>query len=216
MSEEKMVVGSPVTFVRKFERKLQGWRRGENRDVEVPCGSCTACCRSGYAVHITEDEAKVLLKHHRTEDGTLVLDKKDGKECVYLQGGQCSVYGSRPETCRIYDCRLVSFVGGRYRGENPINKALERWEFPIKTREDVSVRLAVSGLMRDLAPQCNMNLDEAAVTAIALFIKHRKEIDKASRAFLSMFDSQESRDLCAKEMVEQANRRTEEMSLVGG
>lgn len=38
-------------------------------------------------------------------DSVAVL-KKNGRDCVYLKDGRCSIWERAPKICRVFDCRL--------------------------------------------------------------------------------------------------------------
>ena len=68
--------------------------------VEVPCGSCHACCKAPWFV-------KLMPWEQEDHGGVEVLPHKDNGECIYLEEGKCSLFESprRPYTCRTFDCR---------------------------------------------------------------------------------------------------------------
>lgn len=80
-------------------------------DAVVPCGSCTACCRSQLVAVMPEDAPNA--NHYRTRslgkmesgDDVLVLVVEADGNCTHLVGGKCEVYDVRPIICRTYDCR---------------------------------------------------------------------------------------------------------------
>jgi hypothetical protein len=91
-----------------FDDVLLGARKIE---AHPPCGGCTACCRAGYDVTLTPEEAG-RFPHILDDDGTPMLRKQpDGMTCEMLIGGQCSIYADRPLTCRVYDCRIFALSG---------------------------------------------------------------------------------------------------------
>lgn len=70
--------------------------------VDVPCGSCHACCH-GELVQLTPEEAK--LYRTKTVEGHVVLDQTPDGTCVYLTTEGCSIHGHAPRVCREFDCR---------------------------------------------------------------------------------------------------------------
>jgi hypothetical protein len=107
--------GSPLTHWRHLKR---GVERGV---VDIPCGDCSACCRSG--VPICED------------DGTEIAKSEDGA-CIYLSPeGKCSRHTTRPEQCRLFTCTLDS-IAGVVTDNEIMNTAMARWEWDLSTRED--------------------------------------------------------------------------------
>jgi hypothetical protein len=61
---EKVNGGSPMTVARKFYQWQAKAVKGAAEDINVPCGSCTGCCRNGKAVQITDDEARRFPRHY--------------------------------------------------------------------------------------------------------------------------------------------------------
>lgn len=105
---------------------------------DVPCGSCTACCRSSQFVHIAPDETSTLA--HIPDGltfpapglprGHVLLGYDEHGRCPMLTDDGCSIYDHRPRTCRIYDCRVFTATGidpGETKVE--IESRTRRWRF---------------------------------------------------------------------------------------
>ena len=73
----------------------------------VPCNGCVECCKGQAIVLFPKcgDDLSVLSRF-TVQQGLRVLDIQENGDCVYLQGGQCTVYAQRPAMCRAYDCRM--------------------------------------------------------------------------------------------------------------
>ena len=106
-------------------------------DSDVPCGTCTACCRSSQFVHIEPDEtetlalipAELLFPAPGQPPGHLVMGYDQDGCCPMLVDDACSIYASRPRTCRVYDCRLFAALG-RVNDDTPMSAArIRAWEF---------------------------------------------------------------------------------------
>ena len=106
-------------------------------DSDVPCGTCTACCRSSQFVHIEPDEtetlalipAELLFPAPGQPPGHLVMGYDQDGCCPMLVDDACSIYASRPRTCRVYDCRLFTALG-RVNDDTPmIASRIRAWEF---------------------------------------------------------------------------------------
>src|SRR4051794_37734314 len=120
MPEETVTEDEPLAAGR-FSPWLTGMRgalRGEGGS-DVPCGGCTACCRSSQFVHIGPDEVETLA-HIPTEllfpaprlpRGHLLLGYDERGHCPMLVDDKCSIYEHRPRTCRTYDCRVFPAAG---------------------------------------------------------------------------------------------------------
>jgi hypothetical protein len=87
-------------------------------DMNVPCGTCSACCRSSYFVHIGADEADTLAHVSQAlrfpapgGRGDWVLGFDQRGHCPMPIDDRCSIYRHRPLTCRRYDCRVFSAAG---------------------------------------------------------------------------------------------------------
>lgn len=79
-------------------------RELKERESDVPCGSCFACCVSDLVFLDPAADDLSLYRWHN-EFGSPVLDRKANGECVYLDGG-CTIYDARPIACRRFDCRV--------------------------------------------------------------------------------------------------------------
>jgi Fe-S-cluster containining protein len=103
--------------------------------VEVPCGSCTACCRSGQLIPVEPDESDALehisaehLAPMPGQPGTYRLRHDESGRCSQLGAAGCSVYLHRPRACRRYDCRIFPAAG--VRPDQPlIAEAAGQWRF---------------------------------------------------------------------------------------
>ena len=88
-------------------------------DTVVPCGECTACCRSSYFIHIGPDEtatlaripAELLFAAPGQPKDTVLLGYDEEGCCPMLVDDKCSIYEHRPQTCRSYDCRIFAAAG---------------------------------------------------------------------------------------------------------
>src|SRR5438552_2615582 len=97
---------------------MQSALRGD-ADSDVPCAGCTACCTSSQFVHIGPDEtdalahipAELLFPAPQRPPGHVVLGYDERGHCPMLVDGRCSIYEHRPQTCRIYDCRVFTAAG---------------------------------------------------------------------------------------------------------
>ena len=72
---------------------------------DVPCNSCSACCRH-HLVHLSAaDEANLAAYDFRQVGTSRVLRLKDNGDCTHLGPGGCTIYDKRPLVCRSFDCR---------------------------------------------------------------------------------------------------------------
>lgn len=85
-------------------------------EADVPCGSCTACCRSAQFVAIGPDETATLAAIPKAlqfpapnrPPGHVLLPYDEHGCCPMLTDDGCSIYEQRPRACRTYDCRVLA------------------------------------------------------------------------------------------------------------
>jgi Fe-S-cluster containining protein len=98
---------------------FSAWIAGVGEPVDVPCGTCTACCRSAYFIHVEPDETETLRHLPKAllfpapgrPPGHQVLPFDDRGRCPMLGERGCTIYAQRPRTCRTYDCRVFTAAG---------------------------------------------------------------------------------------------------------
>jgi Fe-S-cluster containining protein len=124
--------------------EIRGVLRGE-RDADVPCNGCTACCRSSQFVHIEPDEAETLARIPSEllfpaplrPAGHVVLGYDEQGRCPMLVDDRCSIYEDRPRTCRTYDCRVFAATGlDPGEGKEAVAERARRWRFDYPTDTD--------------------------------------------------------------------------------
>jgi len=157
----------------------------DGREVDVPCGDCDGCCRGSYFIHVGRDEtaprsvipAELLVPAPGSTDSVLGYDGQG--RCPMLKDGACSIYESRPMTCRRYDCRVLAAAG--ILPETPeravIAERVRRWRFQCPSAEDAraleAVRAAGAYLTRADSPLPDgfvpAHATQVAVLAIRVF-----------------------------------------------
>jgi Fe-S-cluster containining protein len=138
---------------------FSSWLRGmqaalrEERDSDVPCDGCTACCTSSQFVHIASDEldtiahipSELLFPAPRMPRGNFVLGYDERGHCPMLIDGACSIYQHRPRACRTYDCRVFPAAGVEL--DDPekaeIAARVRRWRFDYPSTTDRAQHNAV-------------------------------------------------------------------------
>ena len=153
----------------------------------VPCGSCTACCRSSYFITIRPDDTQtiehipgeLLFPAPNLPEGSRVLGYDRKGNCPVFKKGRCSIYAYRPLTCRQYDCRVFSATGldPAVDGKILVSERSKSWhfDFPAKRdREEFSaVQMAAQFLntFRDRFPRKSFpsNTTQLAVKAVSLY-----------------------------------------------
>jgi hypothetical protein len=118
------------------------------RDSDVPCNGCTACCTSSQFIHITADEVEtishipveLLFPAPRMPRGNFVLGYDERGHCPMLIDGACSIYEHRPRTCRTYDCRVFAAAGVELddADKSEITARVRRWRFEYPAADDRS------------------------------------------------------------------------------
>jgi Fe-S-cluster containining protein len=91
----------------------------DERESDVPCDGCTACCEASQFVHIAPDETDTLAHIPAAlrfpapglPAGHVVLGYDEHGRCPMLTAGGCSIYAHRPRACRTYDCRVFPAAG---------------------------------------------------------------------------------------------------------
>jgi hypothetical protein len=74
---------------------------------DVPCGTCTACCKSDTII-LRDDEYEKYPWHW--ENNQRILDRKPDGTCVNLTPSGCGVHGLAPDICKRMDCRVLFLV----------------------------------------------------------------------------------------------------------
>jgi Fe-S-cluster containining protein len=152
---------------------MRGALQGD-RDAEVPCGSCSACCTASQFVHIGPDEvdalahipAELLFPAPRAPKGHMLLGYDERGHCPMLVEGKCSIYAHRPRTCRTYDCRVFAAAGAAPSGAQQvaIGRRVRRWRFTYADPDDQLQHEAVRAAARYLGEHA---ADVPAVTTPA-------------------------------------------------
>jgi hypothetical protein len=146
---------------------FSAWLRTTRRALElkvigadVPCGTCSACCRSSLFIHIAADEAETLRRIPRRlvfrapgTDGH-VMGYNERGECPMWTGTACAIYDHRPRTCRDFDCRVLAATGIAADDRPLIAAQVARWRFtyPRAADRDEHARVrAAAAFLRDHA-----------------------------------------------------------------
>jgi uncharacterized protein len=143
--------------------EFSGWLASMVRTLDgaqgsdVPCGSCTACCRSAQFVHIEPDEhaalaripSALLFPAPRLPAGHVLLGYDEQGRCPMLVEDRCSIYEDRPRTCRTYDCRVFAATDIEPDAAQPdIVERVRRWRFDHPTELDALEHRAVQAAAR--------------------------------------------------------------------
>jgi Fe-S-cluster containining protein len=155
--------------------------------VAVPCGSCTACCRSSMFVHVRPEEtetirripAALLFAAPGWPKGHLLMGYDDRGRCPMLDAeDKCSIYDARPLTCRTYDCRVFAATGMAVdeQSQPDIAARARAWAFTYDGEDDHADHAAVrkaADFLRDqshLFPGGSLPSQPARLAALAVRI----------------------------------------------
>lgn len=136
---ERRSPGSVTGMVRRYRAGLQ---RGT---VDVPCETCTACCREPQ-VQLLREEWERFPDAERGEAGERYLPRQEDGSCTRFVDGKCSIYADRPYACRIFDCRVANLLGILLREDEAprMREAQMQWaEFRRPTVDDEDLFLAI-------------------------------------------------------------------------
>lgn len=152
-----------------------------NEGMDVPCGDCVGCCVSGYSLQLRPEDqraanripATFVVSSHGSAKGHLTVQPLPSGVCPMLEGGRCSIYADRPQTCLDYDCRIFAAAGIDAGGEDKavINKRVREWRFsyPEQTdRQEHEAVRAAAAFIRDRRDSFNVRVP-AGPMGIAVF-----------------------------------------------
>jgi Fe-S-cluster containining protein len=136
---DELAVGPFSDWLAGFRAAIAG-----AADSDVPCGTCSACCRSSQFIHVEPDEhdalahipAELLVPAPGMPDGHLVMGYDEEGCCPMLVDDRCSIYAHRPRTCRVYDCRVFAATGDEIDELPLVAVQVRRWRFDHPTPRD--------------------------------------------------------------------------------
>lgn len=130
-----------MTMARIRAGDFAAWFHKTGGNADVPCGSCTGCCRSSMFIHIKPDETRALARIPKQllfpapgqPKGHVLLGYNERGECPMLVANHCSIYADRPQTCRDFDCRVYAAAGTAPDGvtQSAIADRVRAWEFEL-------------------------------------------------------------------------------------
>lgn len=126
------------------------------------CAECGLCC-NGVLFHTVElqrsDSAKDLaalgLKLKRKQGHNFIL-----QPCPAFQHQQCSIYGARPERCRLFECRQLKRLAA---GEITEAMALAKIQEARRRVDEINELLSQAGktnFKRPLSKRCEQAMAE--------------------------------------------------------
>jgi uncharacterized protein len=170
VTEDPLAAGELTSWLAGMQAVLHG--EGAS---DVPCGPCTACCRSAQFVHIEPDETDALahvpaalrVRAPGRPQGHVVLGYDEHGRCPMLGECGCTIYEHRPRTCRTYDCRVFTATGVAPDPTQPaVAERARRWRFVVDTPEARRLRAELEQAAADLADLPPTHRAVAAVEAV--------------------------------------------------
>jgi Fe-S-cluster containining protein len=155
----------------------------DERGSDVPCGDCTACCRSSHFVHIGPHEretlaripAELLFPAPGWPSGHVVLGYDERGHCPMLIDDKCSIYEHRPTTCRTYDCRVFAAAGIDADDDKiEITRRVHQWRFEVAPGDEAT-QAAVRAATRYLDQRADVlgctpvNQTQLAILALEIY-----------------------------------------------
>jgi Fe-S-cluster containining protein len=173
----------------------------DDREADVPCGDCSGCCTSSYAIVLRPHETaaaraippEFLVRDPHDPAGRQLVGYDARGHCPMLRDGLCSIYAHRPLTCRTYDCRVFAAAGIDPGGAEraAITARTRRWQFSYGSEDARRAHDAVrraARFVRDDAPsfggRAPSRPNAIAMTALAayeLFVEPVPESTAAKR-----------------------------------
>jgi Fe-S-cluster containining protein len=166
--------------------------------ADMPCGSCNACCRSSYFIHIRPDDIaaldhidqELLFPAPGLPEGHFIMGFNQQGACPMLVDDQCSIYAYRPQTCRDYDCRIFAATEIAAGGvdKQDVNTQAVRWQFDYPDQTDEldhqAVQAAVT-FLQDHAEHFAGDVLPSNPTQIALLALNIPHLFHTSKSALS-------------------------------
>jgi hypothetical protein len=172
-----ITIHRPAGHFGTWLREMSAVLRGEQH-AEVPCEGCVGCCVSSYAIPLRPADSVALetvparyLRIPMGGDLARMEYREDGT-CPMLEGGRCTIYAQRPETCRDYDCRIYTATGLLPDGGRPvIRERVLEWRFDFPSREELAQHEALCRAARFILEHAAlfpsaMRADSAAAAAV--------------------------------------------------
>jgi hypothetical protein len=151
----------------------------DEQDMDVPCGTCSACCTSSQFVHVAPEDIEarrripeeLLFPAPGLPDGHLIMGHDARGHCPMLVDGRCSIYDARPRTCRTYDCRVFAAAGVAPSDQPDIAAQVQTWT----VEPDEGDEALLDRIRATVDPQVVRPLDRAlrAVGPVAVELARR-------------------------------------------
>ena len=170
--------------------------RGEAGN-DVPCGDCVGCCTSSYYIPLRPRDVAVLeqvpaaflTKSQDQPFSHWLMGHRTNGHCPMFAGQGCSVYATRPQTCRDYDCRVFAAAGIDAGGadKDTINRRVRAWTFTYTDDAEREAHAAVrqtaaflrghaSLFPKGFVPATPMGIAVLAIKVYAVFLTAVSEV----------------------------------------
>lgn len=168
-----------ATWARKRRQLYEVVAAGGNAAANVPCGDCTACCRGDFRIKLTGYESVTLDCDRDPETNEAFLRRQPNGDCRYLVDGRCATYRTRPQACRIYDCRGMAICGIGDPARPLVQEAIQRWSMKrfTKTRDDLVTMVALRTAVKRWSSH---GLSAHGLVGMAV-AKYKARLDQARR-----------------------------------
>jgi Fe-S-cluster containining protein len=175
--------GELADWVDHFLETMKGEGPGS-----VPCGECVGCCTSSKFILVRPSDFKakavipeeLLFPAPGLPKGFLLMGYNELGHCPMFRNGKCSIYESRPETCRQYDCRVLAATNASLEGESEtIADQVNSWRFSFEKSASADAANAIRRSMKFLKqhsmsfPEEYIPVTETQLSALAVRI-HRE------------------------------------------
>lgn len=185
-SSRKIDAGEFSGWVDGFLATMKGEGSGN-----VPCGDCVGCCTSSKFILVRPSDVaaksvipgEVLFPAPGLPKGFLLMGYNERGHCPMFEDGKCSIYESRPETCRQYDCRVLAAAGASLKGESEaIASRVNSWQFSFENNASLDIANAIRASMAFLKQQAKsfpedyLPVTETQLAALAVRI-HQEFLD---------------------------------------
>lgn len=191
--------GEFSSWLSEFIETMKGNGKGD-----VPCGDCVGCCTSSKFIHVrpTDRSAikkipeEILFQAPGLPDGHYLLGYDGKGHCPMFIDGGCTIYESRPETCKQYDCRVLASSGLSFNEESqPIIGKVTSWKFSYSQPDSLKLSEAIQLAARFLTdyasefppgviPPTNSQRAVMAIRIHKEFLEHTVESIKEKPATL--------------------------------
>ena len=181
MTADALPAGDVAAWYAEMSAALQG-----SGDSDVPCGGCTACCRSSQFVHIAADERStlaviptaLLFPAPRLPRGHVLLGYDERGHCPMLVESGCSIYDNRPRACQTYDCRVFAATGVLPSDKPAVAERVRHWRFSFDHPDSrplfealQAAAASLDQLPPELAPPTDTGRAVVAVQIVDLFLQ---------------------------------------------